>query len=48
MREETHKKKFWLENLKGIDHVKDLGGHEGILLKLMLNRMRGYGLGSFG
>jgi len=42
-------KKFWLENLKGIDHVLTWSYYTRlIILKLMLIRMGGCGLGSFG
>jgi len=42
-------KKFWLENLKGIDHVLTKSYYTRvIILKLMLIRMGGCGLGSFG
>ena len=36
--------RFWLENLKEKDHLKDLGVDWRIILKLMLNRVGGRGL----
>jgi hypothetical protein len=42
-------KKFWLENLKGIDQVLTYSYYTGgTVLKLMLNWMGERGLGSFG
>jgi hypothetical protein len=40
---------FWLENLKGIDHLEDLGVDKKITLKWILgNRVGGCGLDSSG
>jgi hypothetical protein len=40
--------KFWLGNLKGRDHLEDLGIDWKIILKLILNRMEEHGLASSG
>jgi hypothetical protein len=34
-------KKFWSENLKGRDHLEDLGGDERIILKWTLRKLGG-------
>jgi hypothetical protein len=46
---ERRNTKFWLENLKGRDHLEDLGVDKRIILKCILeNRVRCCGLVSCG